>query len=85
MEIMNIECIRERHKRESMNNILLVGQYNLFILNLIQKFHIKKWNIYTLVSDNYVKPKNVFEQYFDYSSDSINEVITSCKFDVILF
>lgn len=86
METMNIECIRERHKRESMNNILLVGQYNMFILNLIQKFHIKKWNIYTLVSDNYVKPKNVFEQYyFDYSSDSINEVITSCKPDVILF
>lgn len=69
-----------------MNTILLVGQYNMFLLKLIQKLHIKKWNIYTLVSNNYSKPKNVFEQYsFDYSSDSINEVITSCKPDVILF
>lgn len=70
-----------------MNTILIIGNYNTFTNLLYKKFHTEKWRIYTLVNNKkLIKPIQVFEQYvFDYKSDTVKEVIESCRPDVILF
>ncbi len=70
-----------------MGSILMVGSYGTFINEMIQKFYKENWRIYTLISDKKrIKPAHVFEQYvFKYDSDSIKEIVTSCRPDVILF
>ncbi len=70
-----------------MKTVLLIGTSDYFSKNLIEKLFIKKWRIYTLVNSKKIaKPAHVFEQYvFDYSSDSVKEIIKGCRPDVILF
>lgn len=70
-----------------MNAILIIGKYDLFTKLLYKKFHTNKWQIFTLsVRKNPVKPMYVFEQYaFDYKSDTVREVIESCRPDAVLF
>jgi len=70
-----------------MNTILVIGNYDTFTKLLYKKFHTEKWRIFTLTNfKNIIKPMHVFEQYvFDYKSDTIKEVIESCRPDVILF
>ncbi|TCL58109.1 nucleoside-diphosphate-sugar epimerase [Kineothrix alysoides] len=70
-----------------MGSILIVGGYGTFTEELINKFYKEKWHIYTLTnSQKLVKPAHVFEQYtFAYDSASVEEVITSCRPDAILF
>lgn len=70
-----------------MSSILIVGGYGTFTEELINKFYKEKWQIYTLTnSRRLVKPAHVFEQYtFAYDSGSVEEVITSCRPDAILF
>lgn len=70
-----------------MNTILLIGNYDYFIKALIKKLYIDKWRIYTLTSSGrLLKPSHVFEQYiFDYSSNSVKEIIKSCRPDTIIF
>lgn len=71
----------------NIRSVLVVGSYGTFVENLINKLNKEEWRIFTLVSDKFcAKPARVFEQYnFDYTSDSISEVIGSCRPDVILF
>lgn len=70
-----------------MKTVLIIGNYDIFTKLLYKKFHIEKWRIYTLVANkNLVKPMHVFEQYaFDYKSDTVKEVIESCRPDAIIF
>ncbi|MDF2540334.1 MAG: hypothetical protein K0S47_52 [Herbinix sp.] len=70
-----------------MSNILIIGSYGTFTEGLINKFYKENWRIYTLVSKKkIIKPAHVFEQYaFDYDSDSVKEIISSCCPDAILF
>ncbi|MBE5966459.1 MAG: NAD(P)-dependent oxidoreductase [Lachnospiraceae bacterium] len=70
-----------------MSSILIVGGYGTLSKELIQKFYKENWRIYTLISDKKLrKPAHVFEQYvFRYDSDSVKEVISSCRPDAILF
>ncbi|HHV12054.1 MAG TPA: sugar nucleotide-binding protein [Clostridiales bacterium] len=70
-----------------MDSILIVGSYGTFVNEIIQKFYKENWRIYTLISNKkWIKPAHVFEQYvFQYDSDSIKEIVTSCRPDVILF
>ena len=70
-----------------MGTILIIGNTDAFIKSLAKKLYIEKWRVYLLVNNkNFKKPTHVFEQYsFDYSSESIGEVINSCKADLILF
>lgn len=70
-----------------MNTILIIGNFDFFTKALIKKLYIEKWHIYTLVSSRkLIKPAHVFEQYvFDYSSNSVKEIIKSCRPDVIVF
>lgn len=70
-----------------MNTVLIIGSNNFFTKNLINKYYKEKWRIYTLVNNKvYIKPSYVFEQYaFDYCSDSIKEIIKSCRPDVVIF
>lgn len=70
-----------------MDNILIVGSYSTFTNELINKFYKEKWNIYTLISNKKrSKPAHVFEQYvFPYDSNSVDDIIRSCRPDVILF
>ncbi len=70
-----------------MPNILIIGDYNPLTNHLIEKLHTEKWHIYTLISNKkLLKPLHVFEQYvFDYQSDSIKEIVASCRPDVVLF
>ena len=70
-----------------MSSILIVGSYGTFTNELINKFYKENWRIYTLVTNKkHIKPAHVFEQYgFDYDSDSIKEIINSCRPDAILF
>lgn len=70
-----------------MNIVLIVGGYGTFTNELINKFYKENWRIYTLISGKkHTKHEHVFEQFlFDYVSDSIKEIIESCRPDVILF
>lgn len=70
-----------------MNTILVIGNYDAFTKLLFKKLHTEKWQIYTLINKkSLIKPIHVFEQYvFDYKSDTVKEVIESCRPDVILF
>ncbi len=70
-----------------MNSILIVGSYATFTNELILKFYKENWRIYTLISSKKItKPAHVFEQYvYKYDSDSIKEIINSCRPNVILF
>ena len=70
-----------------MSSILIVGSYGTFTNELIHKFYKENWRIYTLISNKkLLKPAHVFEQYvFNYDSDSIKEIINSCRPDAILF
>ncbi|NLL75921.1 MAG: sugar nucleotide-binding protein [Clostridiales bacterium] len=70
-----------------MSSILIVGSYGTFTDELINKFYKENWHIYTLTnSKRLIKPTRVFEQYtFAYDSNSVEEVINSCRPDAILF
>lgn len=70
-----------------MSSILIVGNYGTFTDELIHKFYKENWRIYTLTSSKkLIKPAHVFEQYvFHYDSDSVKEIISSCRPDAILF
>ena len=70
-----------------MNRVLIVGAYGTFTNELVNKFYKENWHIYTLSSDKTpAKHEHAFEQFrFDYGSDSIKDVISSCRPDVILF
>jgi RmlD substrate binding domain. len=70
-----------------MSSVLIVGGYGTFTNELINKFYKENWRIYTLVSGKkHTKHEHVFEQFlFDYDSDSIKDIIGSCRPDVILF
>lgn len=70
-----------------MKTVLIVGNYNAFTSQLIKKIHIDKWRIYTLTSSTtLIKPTYVLEQFvFEYSSESVKEVIKSCSPDVIIY
>ena len=70
-----------------MGSILIVGGYGTLTNELINKFYKENWRIYTLISNRkLIKPAHVFEQYvFRYDSDSIKEVIGSCRPDAIVF
>ncbi|MDF2484400.1 MAG: hypothetical protein K0R46_568 [Herbinix sp.] len=70
-----------------MSSILIVGSYCTFINELIRKFYKENWRIYTLTSNKTrIKPMHVFEQYqFRYDSDSVKEIINSCRPDTVLF
>ena len=70
-----------------MDTILIIGNYDTFTKKLINKFHLEKWNIYTLTNNKKIfKPTNVIEQYvFDYKTDSVYEIIKSCSPDVIIY
>lgn len=74
-------------RKSLMNTILIIGNFDFFTKTLIKKLYIEKWRIYTLVSSKkLIKPAHVFEQYvFDYSSNSVKEIIKSCRPDVIVF
>ena len=67
-------------------SILIVGSYGTFTEELINKLNKEDWRVFTLVSENCTKPSRVFEQYhFDYTSDSVEEIVGSCRPDVILY
>jgi nucleoside-diphosphate-sugar epimerase len=70
-----------------MSSILIVGSYGTFTNEMIHKFYKENWRIYTLISNKkLIKPAHVFEQYvFKYDSDSIKEILSSCRPDAILF
>lgn len=70
-----------------MDNILIVGDYGTFVNELINKFSKENWPIYMLVNNKKnAKPSQVFEQYsFSYDSNSIKDILSSCRPDVILF
>ncbi len=70
-----------------MSSILIVGSYGTFTNEMIHKFYKENWRIYTLISNKkLIKPAHVFEQYvFKYDSDSIKEILASCRPDAILF
>lgn len=70
-----------------MSSILIVGSYGTFTNEMIHKFYKENWRIYTLISSKKpIKPAHVFEQYaFKYDSDSIKEILTSCRPDAVLF
>lgn len=74
-------------ERIIMKTVLIVGNYFTFTTHFIKKFYIDKWRIYTLTSNSkLIKPAHVLEQYvFEYSSESVNEVIKSCSPDVIIY
>lgn len=70
-----------------MSSILIIGSYCTFTNELIHKFNKENWRIYTLTNNKKrMKPMHVFEQYlFRYDSDSIKEIISSCRPDIVLF
>jgi nucleoside-diphosphate-sugar epimerase len=70
-----------------MSSVLIVGSYGTFTNEIIHKFYKENWRIFTLISNKkLIKPAHVFEQYvFKYDSDSIKEILTSCRPDAILF
>lgn len=70
-----------------MKTVLIIGSNDFFTKSLIKKLYIEKWRVYTLVANQQlIKPAHVFEQYvFDYSSDSIKEIMRSCHPNVIIF
>ena len=70
-----------------MSSILIVGGYGTLTNELINRFYKENWRIYTLISNKkLIKPAHVFEQYiFSYDSDSIKEMISSCRPDAVLF
>lgn len=70
-----------------MGNILIVGDYGTFVNELLNKFSKENWRIFMLVNNKKnIKPSQVFEQYsFSYDSNSIKDIISSCRPDVILF
>lgn len=69
------------------NTILIIGNYDTFTKQIIKKLRTEKWRIYTLVNNKIQnKPKHVFEEYvFDYKSETVKEVIESCRPDTVLF
>lgn len=69
------------------SSVLIVGSYGTFSEELINKLDKEGWRIFTLVGGRSgAKPSRVFEQYqFDYASETIGEVIGSCRPDFILF
>lgn len=70
-----------------MKTALIIGSDNFFAKELVEKLYMERWRIYTLVnSKRFIKPSHVFEQYvFDYKSDSIKDIIKSCRPNVIIF
>lgn len=69
------------------NSVLIVGGYGTLTRELVNKLNKEGWRIFTLVSDPFAsKPAYVFEQYrFGYESDNMNDILASCRPDVILF
>lgn len=68
--------------------VLIAGGYNVFVSQLIEKFHKEGWEVYLLTGSK--KPSRrhayVFEQYdFSYNSDSIKEIIDSASPDLVVF
>lgn len=69
-------------------NVLIVGGYNVFVSQLIEKFNKEGWEVYLLTGSKHPTGHHpyVFEQYdFPYDSDSIKEIIDSAAPDVVLF
>lgn len=69
------------------NGVLIVGSYGMLVGELINKLNKEGWRIDTLIGDgSSAKPSRVFEQYaFDYGSDSVWEVMASCRPGTVLF
>lgn len=70
-----------------MKNILIVGEYNVFINEIINMFHREKWHVSVLTNKKgAVKREHVFEQYiFDYNNESVRDILNSAKLDVLIF
>lgn len=70
-----------------MKTALIIGSNDFFAKDLVEKLYMERWRIYTLVSNKrFIKPSHVFEQYvFDYKSDSIKDIIKSCRPNLIIF
>lgn len=68
--------------------LFIVGKYDTFVNELIQKFSKEGNKIYMLTTPDYhgPKPVRVFEQYcFPYDTDSITEILDSVRPDTVLF
>ena len=70
-----------------MAGILIIGDYNPFTKELINKFHKERWQIFFLTNrEDVIKEENVFEQFnFPYTSDNIREIINSSRPDLVIF
>lgn len=69
-------------------NVLIVGGYNVFVSQLIEKFNKEGWEVYLLTGSKNPTRRHhyVFEQYdFPYDTDSIKEIIDSAAPDLVLF
>lgn len=68
--------------------VLIVGGYNIFVSQLIEKFNKEGWEVYVLTGSDHSTRRHpyVFEQYdFRYDTDSIKEIIDSASPDMVLF
>lgn len=69
-------------------NVLIVGGYNVFVSQMIEKFNKEGWEVYLLTGSKNPSRRHpyVFEQYdFLYDSDSIKEIIDSASPDLVVF
>ena len=69
-------------------NILIVGGYNVFVSQLIEKFNKEGWEVYLLTGSRHATHRHpyVIEQYdFPYDTDSIKEILDSAAPDLVLF
>lgn len=69
-------------------NVLIVGGYNVFVSQLIEKFNKEGWEVYQLTGSRHAQRRHpyVFEQYdFPYGSESIKEIVDSAAPDLVVF
>ncbi len=69
-------------------NVLIVGGYNVFVSQLIEKFNKEGWEVYLMTGSKNPTRRHpyVFEQYdFRYDTDSIKEIMDSASPDLVVF
>ena len=69
-------------------NVLIVGGYNVFVSQLIEKFNKEGWEVYLFTGSKNPTGRHpyVFEQYdFPYDTDSVKEILDSAAPDLVIF